>query len=177
MFFFVNKSCFLDPTEPTSSTEENEIIYMGCKDKPENDESHNTFINQSELVQNSHLLEAEPSEHVEETVVFATENVHDNVINMFNENDIIQHQQIESDIPTNYIEAVEYVETDQIHPESFAFTENVENPEIISTENIGEMSADIYTTEEPNADEPLTYEVAEIHDTGQFFEQGMYYMI
>ena len=140
---------------------------------PENDESHNTFINQSEQVQNSHLLEAEPSEHVEENVVFATENVHDNVINIFNENDIIQHQQIESDIPPNYIEAVEYVETDQIHPESFTYTENVENTEIISTENIAEMSTDIYT-EEQNADELLTYEVAEIQDTAQFFEHGMY---
>ena len=147
---------------------------MGCRNKQKKEEFDNTIISQSQLVQNSHSLEAAPSENLDENVVFATENIQDNLINMFNENDNIPNQQVESDIPTNYIESVEYVDADQIHPETLAYTENLENSEIIHAENIGEFSADIYTEEELNAaDEPLTYEVAEFHDTGhQFFEQG-----
>ncbi len=149
---------------------------MGCsRNEQKNEEFVNTIMSQSQLVQNYHSLEAAPPENLDENVFFATENVQDNLINMFNENDNIPNQQIESDIPTNYIESVEYVDADQIHPETLAYTENLENTEIIpAEENIGEFSANIYTEEELNAaDEPVTYEVAEFHDTGQqFFEQG-----
>ena len=150
---------------------------MGCRNKQKNEEFDNTIISQSHLVQDPHSLEAAPPENLDENVVFATENVQDNLIHMFNENDNIPNQQIESDITTHYIESVEYVDADQIHPETLAYTENLENSEIIpAEENIGEFSADIYTEEELNAaDEPVTYEVAEFHDTGhQLFQQGDY---
>ncbi len=145
---------------------------MGCRNKQKNEEFDNTIMNQSQLVQNSHSLEAVPPENLDENVVFATENIQDNLINMFNENDNIPNQQVESDITTSYIESVEYVDADQIHPETLAYTENLENSEIIpAEENIGEFSTDIYTEEA--VDEPLTYEVAEFHETGhQLFEQG-----